>query len=261
MADIHAKKSLGQNFLKDENILRKIAYTFPVSKNDLIIEIGSGKGALTKYLIEHSCSILCYEIDERMHDKLDKYRNKNCSIIYDDFLKRDIQKDIVKTYDHIYVVANIPYYITTPIIEHILSSGIDVSGMVLLVQKEVAIRFCAKPNTKDYGYFTVYLNHYFDVKMLFDVPGSAFYPAPKVTSSVVQFMKKENVQNVDMNQYSKFLKKCFMLKRKTLKNNFNKEEWDKLLPIIQKLGFPDNIRAESLNNDDFMIIFKSYLGE
>ena len=129
MEKIIAKKSLGQNFLKDENVLQKIANTFEVSSHDLIVEIGPGKGALTKYLVQKSCDLICYEIDERMKDILDSFQSERVQIIFDDFLKRDLAADIKKNYTHIYVIANIPYYITTPIIEHLLTSSLLISGM------------------------------------------------------------------------------------------------------------------------------------
>ena len=116
MANIPAKKSLGQNFLKDENILRKIADSFDVTEKDLIIEIGPGMGALTKYLIQKSSDLLCYEIDERLKDTLLSFSKENVQIIFDDFLKRNLKEDLQKDYEKIYVIANIPYYITTPII-------------------------------------------------------------------------------------------------------------------------------------------------
>ena len=181
MANIPAKKSLGQNFLKDENILRKIADSFDVTEKDLIIEIGPGMGALTKYLIQKSSDLLCYEIDERLKDTLLSFSKENVQIIFDDFLKRNLKEDLQKDYEKIYVIANIPYYITTPIIEHILASGLIIHGMTLLVQKEVAMRFSAKPGSKDYGYFTVFLQHYFFVQKLFDVHPHAFSPPPKVS--------------------------------------------------------------------------------
>ena len=124
MDNVKAKKSLGQNFLKDENILKKIVNSFPLEEGDLVIEIGPGKGALTKYLAQSSADLLCYEVDERMTSFLLPYESSTTKIIFDDFLKRNLMDDITKDYNHIYIIANIPYYITTPIIEHVLQSGI-----------------------------------------------------------------------------------------------------------------------------------------
>ena len=219
MVNIEAKKSLGQNFLKDEKILKIIASSFPTSDNDLIIEIGPGQGALTKYFIQMPGSLICYEIDERMKDILVHFKSERSSIIFDDFLNRDISKDIVDDFENIYVIANIPYYITTPIIEHLLFSGITINGMTLLVQSEVADRFIASPKSRDYGYFTVLLNHFFEMRKLVDVPPSAFSPSPKVFSTVVKFVRKKNIVSLDLDSFQVFLKKAFQYKRKTLSNN------------------------------------------
>lgn len=185
---IPAKKSLGQNFLKDEQILQKIASIISVKPSDLILEIGPGKGALTKYLIEKNCYYKAYEIDERMKPILTTYSNH---IIYKDFLKSNLKEDFKDiSFDCFYVIANIPYYITTPIIEHVINSDVPLAKMVLLVQKEVAERFAAFPGTKEYGYFTVFLNYYFNVRKVMDVPRTAFIPVPNVDSAVVLFTSK-----------------------------------------------------------------------
>ena len=171
--NIKAKKSLGQNFLQDENVLKKIANSIKTNEDDLIIEIGPGKGALTKYLQKKNSFLTCYEIDLRMKEILKKFENEKTQIIIQDFLKANIIEDHQKyNYKDIYVIANIPYYITTPIIKHILNQE-KIKSMTLLVQKEVAERFTAKPKSKAYGSLTVYLNYYFNVTYLFDVSRSA----------------------------------------------------------------------------------------
>lgn len=251
---VPAKKSLGQNFLKDENILCKISDAVSVTANDFILEIGPGKGALTKYLTQKNCQYVGYEIDERMKSFLSKLTEH---VIFDDFLKRDLKNDLQGyEYDKLYVIANIPYYITTPIIEHILASGVEVYQMVLLVQKEVAERFCAKPHTKDYGYFTVYLDYYFNVKKLFDVSRFCFDPVPNVTSAVVFFERKQSV-NLDAEKYFTFVKTCFSNKRKTLKNNLRNYNWEKIMKILRVHGFTESVRAEEIPSLVFQEIFRS----
>ena len=257
MANIPAKKSLGQNFLKDENILRKIADSFDVTEKDLIIEIGPGMGALTKYLIQKSSDLLCYEIDERLKDILLSFFKENVQIIFDDFLKRNLKEDLQKDYEKIYVIANIPYYITTPIIEHILASGLIIHGMTLLVQKEVAMRFSAKPGSKDYGYFTVFLQHYFSVQKLFDVHPHAFSPPPKVMSSVVRLVRKEKLIELDEPKFFEFLKMAFHQKRKTLKNNLQGYNWDRIAPILKNSGYSLSVRAEEISYETFVLIFQN----
>ena len=253
MVNIEAKKSLGQNFLKDEKILKIIASSFPTSDNDLIIEIGPGQGALTKYFIQMPGSLICYEIDERMKDILVHFKSERSSIIFDDFLNRDISKDIVDDFENIYVIANIPYYITTPIIEHLLFSGITINGMTLLVQSEVANRFIASPKSRDYGYFTVLLNHFFEMQKLVDVPPSAFSPSPKVFSTVVKFVRKKNIVSLDLDSFQVFLKKAFQYKRKTLRNNIGASSI--LDEFLESKNYSKSIRAEELSYDDFVELF------
>ena len=257
MEKVQAKKSLGQNFLKDENILLNIAEAVDVTKDDLIIEIGPGKGALTKYLSKKECDLLCYEIDKRMDCFLEPFVSEKVKIIYGDFLEANLKKDIIKPYQNIYVVANIPYYITTPIIEHLMTSGLVISAMVLLVQKEVALRFSAKPKSKDYGYFTVYLQHYFDIKRLFDVSPKCFSPEPKVVSSVICLKRKDKIVSIDEKNFFAFLKKAFQQKRKTLHNNLKDYAWEKIRLVLEKKGFSLNVRAEEIPYEVFVQIYEA----
>lgn len=250
--DVSAKKSLGQNFLKDEAILKKIANSVDVTENDFILEIGPGKGALTKYLLQKPSKYLAYEIDERMRPILESMTSQ---VIFDDFLSCDLKQDLKNiSYERLFVVANIPYYITTPIIEHLIESKLSISAMVLLVQKEVADRFCAKPHTKDYGYFTVYLDYYFRVSKLFDVSRNCFQPVPNVDSAVVCFKKKER-SILDEEAYFRFLKLCFSNKRKTLKNNLKQYDWNQCLSILKEYGYLESVRAEELPSEVFQALF------
>lgn len=251
---IPAKKSLGQNFLKDEQILQKIASIISVKPSDLILEIGPGKGALTKYLIEKNCYYKAYEIDERMKPILTTYSNH---IIYKDFLKSNLKEDFKDiSFDCFYVIANIPYYITTPIIEHVINSDVPLAKMVLLVQKEVAERFAAFPGTKEYGYFTVFLNYYFNVRKVMDVPRTAFIPVPNVDSAVVLFTSKERTF-LNQKKYFQFLKECFANKRKTLRNNLKNYQWDAILKILKENQLSDQVRAEEIPSYVFEKIFLS----
>ena len=255
MSKIPAKKSLGQNFLKDENILKKIADTIETNENDIIIEIGPGKGALTKYLVQKKGKLICYEIDERMKAILKKYENENTKVVFQDFLQRNIKEDLPVNYENIYIIANIPYYITTPIIEHIIKCDIKEKAMTLLVQKEVGYRFSAQPGSKDYGFFTVFLNHYYHVNYLFDVSRKAFYPSPNVDSAVISFERNTCIPSLDMIKFQKFLKQCFLQKRKKLKNNLSKEDWQDTLEILKDNGYDENARAEDISYEIFVKIF------
>jgi len=255
MEKIYAKKSLGQNFLKDEVILKKISDSFVTSKNDLVIEIGPGKGALTKYLIQKPSTTICYELDERMKEVLLSFKTENCHFVFDDFLKQDLSWISKKGYEHVYVIANIPYYITTPILTHILQSGVKIDGLTLLVQKEVALRFSAKPKSRDYGYFTVLLHHFFDVELLFDVSPNSFNPPPKVMSSVVRLTRKESILDLPLNHFQKFLADAFSQKRKTLRNNLKAYNWDIIFDVLSKHSFSSSVRAEEIPYEVFVEIF------
>ena len=254
--DLKAKKSLGQNFLKDDNILNKIANSVDTD-NDLIIEIGPGMGALTKKLVNKNSYVLAYELDERTKEYLLPLENDKTKIIYKDFLDTDLKEDIKDIkFNNLFIVANIPYYITTPIIEHIIESEVPVREMVLLVQKEVAERFSATPKTKDYGSLTVYLNYYFDVKKLFDVKNTCFSPVPKVDSAVVKFTKKDNNYDIDSKKFLGFIKECFSMKRKTLRNNLKNYDFDKVLKVLIDNNYSKSTRAEEIDLETFMKIYK-----
>lgn len=256
--DIKAKKSLGQNFLQDELVLKNIAGSINITKNDLIIEIGPGMGALTKYLKEKKSFLICYEIDTRLKSFLKPFEDEKTKIIYQDFLKSNISLDSKDfNYENCYIIANIPYYITTPIIKHIINLE-KLKSMTLLVQKEVAERLCAIPGNKAYGSLTVYLNYYFNIKYLFDVPRFAFNPIPKVDSAVINFEKKKEKQTVKNEElFFKLINDSFKMKRKTLKNNLKDYDWNKIKTILEQNNLNDNVRAEQLSLDLFIQIANS----
>ena len=256
MSEFKHKKSLGQNFLKDDKILNDIAHAIKLEENDLIIEIGPGQGALTKKLQAQNVNLICYEIDNRTKPYLDKLQTSKTKIIYQDILKSDIREDIKDyNYQNLYVIANIPYYITTPILKKIIDSKINVEKMVLMVQKEVAERFCAHPCSKDYGTLTIYLNYYFETKKLFVVPASAFEPAPKVDSAVVQFTKRKTkfkIKNEEI--FFKLIKDAFHLKRKNLKNNLGNYDLETIEFILKQHNLSLQNRAEEIPIDVFVEI-------
>ena len=250
---IEAKKSFGQNFLKDKNIIDKIVNSIDVTDQDLIIEIGPGQGALTKELKSKNATLLAFEIDERMKEVLTPLEDKKTRVIYKDILTVDL-KEILSNYNYnkVYVIANLPYYITSPIIEKLISLNY-IDEMTLMVQNEVADRFCAKPSTKDYGMMTVLLNVSYDVNKLFIVKNTCFTPVPKVDSAVINLKKKTNVtvlNNID--SFKKFISLAFMHKRKTLRNNIGSELFSKV-ESISNLITP-NTRAEELSVDTYIEI-------
>ena len=248
------KKKFGQNFLYDENILRKIYETITPTPKDLIIEIGPGSGNLTKWLQKYNCQIICFEIDTSLKDKLDLIAKEKTKIIYNDFLNIDLTEELKDyTYENLYVIANIPYYITTPIIEKITLSNINVKEMLLMVQKEVADRFNAKPGSKEYGYITVWLNYFYNIKKEFEVKKICFYPVPNVDSAIINLKSK----NKNINNYNKFnelIKNAFQYKRKNLKNNLKKFNLIKIEEILKQYNYSLNNRAEEIPLEVFISI-------
>lgn len=252
------KKKFGQNFIIDDNIINSIINKSEIDNNVLVIEIGVGAGALTTKLAEKAKNVLCYEIDESLKDILDvtlKDKN-NIEIIYEDFLKANVLDNIKKyEYKKLYVVANLPYYITTPIIMKIIEDKLDVDKIVVMVQKEVGDRFKAKPNTKEYNSLSIFLNYHYDIKKLMDVSRNVFIPKPNVDSIVVEFSKRSNnykANNEDI--FYKLIKDSFVQKRKTLKNNLRDYDLDKIETILQQYGFDLSVRAEQLSIDIFIDI-------
>ena len=250
------KKKFGQNFLNDENILNKIVKESNIPEDSLIIEIGPGAGALTNKLKDVATNVLAYEIDLDLKNiLLDKFKNNNnVKIIWDDFLNRNIKEDI-REYNNknIYVIANIPYYITTPIVEKIIESGVDISKVVIMVQKEVGDRFGAKPGSKNYGSITVFLNYFYDIKELFIVSKNCFTPRPNVDSVILSLEKKDNKKKVkDEKIFFKLIRDSFQYKRKTLKNNLKNYDLVKIEEVLKKYNLDLTVRAESLDLDIFI---------
>jgi len=188
------KKKFGQNFIVDENIINSIINKSEIDKETLIIEVGPGAGSLTYKLGQFAKNVICYEIDDTLKEVLENNITglNNIEVIYSDFLKANVLNDLKKyNYSKLYVVANLPYYITTPIIIKIIEDEIPVDKMVVMVQKEVGDRFKATPGNKDYGSLSVFLDYYFDVRKLMDISSNVFIPKPNVDSIIVEFKKKE----------------------------------------------------------------------
>ena len=252
------KKKFGQNFLKDQNILDKIVNKSEVDKDTLVIEIGVGAAALTKTVAPNAYKLLGYEIDTTLkpilEDKLKEYNN--IDIIYDDFLNRNVNEDIKKyNYKKIYVIANLPYYITTPIITKLIDDNVNVDKMVVMVQKEVGDRFNAKPDTKNYNSLTVFLNYYFDINKLMDVSRKCFVPEPNVDSVIIELKRKETKYNVKNEKiFFKLVRDAFTHKRKNLRNNLKGYDLEKIENVLKEYNLDLNVRAEHLTIDQFINI-------
>ena len=254
------KKSFGQNFLTDTNILQKIVDTAEIDKKVNVIEIGPGIGALTEFLAENAAEVMAFEIDDRLVPILaDTLRDfDNVTVINQDILKVDLAQYIAEFKNPdlpIKVVANLPYYITTPILMHLIESGIPFSEFVVMMQKEVADRISAQPNTKAYGSLSIAVQYYMTAKVAFIVPRTVFVPAPNVDSAILKMVRRERpaVEVQDEKFFFKVTKASFVHRRKTLWNNltsyFGKSEEvkTKLERALEKANLAANVRGEALD--------------
>ena len=254
------KKSFGQNFLTDTNILQKIVDTAEVDKKVNVIEIGPGIGALTEFLAENAAEVMAFEIDDRLVPILaDTLRDfDNVTVVNQDMLKVDLAQYIAEFQNPdlpIQVVANLPYYITTPILMHLIESGIPFSEFVVMMQKEVADRISAQPNTKAYGSLSIAVQYYMTAKVAFIVPRTVFVPAPNVDSAILKMVRREQpaVEVQDEKFFFKVTKASFVHRRKTLWNNltsyFGKSEEvkAKLENALAKANLVANVRGEALD--------------
>lgn len=258
------KKSFGQNFLTDTNILQKIVDTAEIDKNVNVIEIGPGIGALTEFLAENAAEVMAFEIDDRLIPILaDTLRDfDNVKVINEDILKSDLQsriKEFANPDLPIKVVANLPYYITTPILMHLIESKIPFAEFVVMMQKEVADRISAVPNTKAYGSLSIAVQYYMTAKVAFVVPRTVFVPAPNVDSAILKMTRREQplVQVKDEDFFFRVSKISFVHRRKTLWNNltshFGKAEETKakLEQALEIAEIKPSIRGEALSIAEF----------
>ena len=248
MINFDFKKSLGQNFLHDDNIIDKIVNNANIDTETLLIEIGPGAGALSKKTIPLSGYAILYEIDTRLKDLLNNELSNfnNYEIIFNDVLNQNISEDIKKfNYKKIYVVANLPYYITTPIITKVIEE-IEPDKIVIMIQDEVADRLSAIPGNRDYGMISVYLSSRYDVKKLFKVSRNCFKPAPNVDSAVISLDKHDKFNINDKMMFDKFIKAAFQYKRKNLRNNLKSYDLEKIEAVLNKYNYSLNDRAEMI---------------
>ena len=248
------KKSLGQNFLKDKNIIKKIADSINPTEEDLIIEIGPGAGALTKELVKKKSEVICFEIDTRLKEILEEINSEKLTIIFKDFLSIKINEYIDQNkYKNLYFVGNLPYYITTAIINKIVKES-NPYEITIMVQKEVADRFSAKPGTKDYSSISIFLQYNFDIERVCNVGKTCFEPVPKVDSSVIKFKRNKKISANDEEKFYKLIKDSFTQKRKNLKNNLKGYDLNKIQMILKKYDKDLTARAEQLSIEEFIDI-------
>ena len=259
------KKSLGQNFLTEPNILRKIVDTAGIDKETNVIEVGPGIGALTEQLARNAAQVLAFEIDDRLipvlADTLSPY--ENVRVVHEDVLKANLDQETAQTFKDaslpLKVVANLPYYITTPIMMYFLESGLDVCEMVVMMQKEVADRISAVPGTKAYGSLSIAVQYHMEATVAFIVPKTVFVPQPNVDSAIITLKKRETpaVSVSNEREFFKLTKASFQLRRKTLWNNlthyYGKDEatvsW--LRKSLEEAEIDPSRRGETLSLEEF----------
>lgn len=258
------KKSLGQNFLIDPNILRNIVSHANLTKKTGVIEVGPGIGALTEHIARSAGKVVAFEIDGRLlpvlEDTLSPY--DNVTIVHQDILEADLTQVMTEhfeDYDDVVVVANLPYYVTTPIIMKFLHGKVPISGMVIMMQKEVADRITAIPGTKAYGSLSIAIQYYMDAEVSMIVPKTVFMPQPNVESAVLRLTRKEVAPAEVIDEDFLFIvsKGSFIQRRKTILNNLQsslpdgKAKKDQILQAFEKSDIEPGRRGETLSIQEF----------
>jgi 16S rRNA (adenine1518-N6/adenine1519-N6)-dimethyltransferase len=258
------KKSLGQNFLIDPNILRNIVGHAELTKDSAAIEIGPGIGALTEHLARAAGKVVAFEIDQRLlpvlEDTLSPY--DNVEIVHSDILEADVKQmfaDKLENYKDVMVVANLPYYVTTPILLKLLMDRLPIRGMVVMMQKEVADRITAKPGTKAYGSLSIAIQYYMKAEVAMIVPRAVFMPQPNVESAVIKLTRHETppVHVIDEDFLFQVSRGSFVQRRKTIINNLQsslpngKQKKELILQSLEKVGINPTRRGETLSIEEF----------
>lgn len=258
-------KSLGQNFLIDGNILKKIGNSGNITAEDYVLEIGPGIGTLTEELALRAKKVVAVELDNTLIPILEETIGKynNVEVIHGDILKVDIEKLINDKLNGgpIKVVANLPYYVTTPIIGKLIEDNLNIDSIIVMVQKEVAERMVAQPGGKEYGTLSVFINFYCQPEIIVKVPKTVFMPQPKIDSAIIKLKIKKELPEIDRDKFSKVVKASFSKRRKTIINSlssygFNIDK-DIIREVLENANIDLNIRAENLSIEDFIKISKT----
>lgn len=268
--DLHFKKSLGQNFLTDKEVLSDIVKAADIKKDDFVLEIGPGPGVLTRELAKNASRVVAVELDrdiiELLSENISDY--DNVEIINKDILKVDLEEISQKYFDKksFKVIANLPYYITTPIVMKLLETDVKIESIVIMIQKEVAQRLTAEPGSKDFGAISLSVNYYADAHIVRIVPPEAFVPAPKVYSAVLKLsvLEKPRIDVSDEKYLFKLIKASFSKRRKTFLNAISGESdlnisKDEAQLVLSELGFSDNLRGETLSLMQFAQISEKFM--
>ncbi|WP_018659757.1 16S rRNA (adenine(1518)-N(6)/adenine(1519)-N(6))-dimethyltransferase RsmA [Allofustis seminis] len=262
--NLTAKKSLGQNFIIDRNILLQMVHSAAIDRQTTVIEVGPGIGTLTEQLAKVAKRVFAFEIDQRMLDVLDTTLKSfdNVQVFHQDILQVDweaFQEKYLIANEKVVVMANLPYYITTPILMNLFKSSLPFSEIVVMMQKEVAARLQAKPHTKEYGSLTIAVQRKMSVDILFEVPPTVFIPQPNVYSAVIGFKRKEVYPEVsDEAFFSRLVRACFVHRRKTLWNNLKSfyqndiKSMEQVAYALAQASIDPKRRPETLTIDEFV---------
>ncbi len=252
---LRANKKLGQNFLINQEIIDEIVQKSEITNEDVVIEIGPGLGSLTKALLGKAKKVVVIELDPNMVDVLkSRFLNDNLEIVFGDVLKVDLNEIIGKE-TSVKVVANLPYYITTPIIMKLLEERYKFKSITVMVQKEVGERICSEPGTKEYGAITIAVKYYSVPQIIIDVPKENFLPSPEVDSCVIKLdiLEAPSVNVKDEDKFFEIVRNGFNHRRKTISNSLSSGNVDKenIINILNKLNINEKLRAENLSIQDF----------
>ena len=256
---IQTRKKLGQHFLVDTHVVDKIIAAADLSQEDCVLEVGPGPGGLTQALLRHTGHLIAVELDRQLIPVLTElFPNPNITIIQGDILRLDLP-EILAPHAHrpIKVVANLPYYITTPVILYLLESGLPLKSITVMVQKEVAKRMAASPGTKDYGSLTLAIKYYADVELVANVPVNSFMPRPAVDSAVVHMYVRPAPVSTDKERLFKVIHAAFNQRRKTLVNALAaglEMEKAHIAGVLAKCGLPADVRGEVLDMSAFACV-------
>ena len=256
MINHNFKKKFGQNFITDKNLLSAIVDDAEIDKSDEVLEIGAGAGTLTKEISNRAKKVISYEIDKDLESYLLGLKLNNVNFIFKDIMKENLLE--IENYfeDGYKIIANLPYYITTPIIFKFLKNSKKLKSLTIMVQKEVAERIVATKGEKDYGILTIMINFYGNAKITRNVNRKMFYPEPNVDSAVVRIdIDREKYKNIDDDKFYSFVQSCFSMRRKTLKNNLEHSNLKLKMKIDNLPQSILSLRAENLSVDDFVNIY------
>ncbi len=261
--DFKFSKRFGQNFLIDGNIIRKIVDVSEIDENSTVVEIGTGIGTLTEELALRGSKVHTFEVDRKLEPIIKKTLGKyeNVEVHFKDILEENLAS-IFSGEENISVVANLPYYITTPIILRLLEYRHLFNSITIMVQKEVADRICASSGNKDYGSLSIYVQYYCNVSYDMKVPASVFMPAPKVDSAVITLRVKEELEDIDETLLFKIVRGAFSMRRKTILNTLSSSmgiSKDEVREILNRVGIETNRRAEDISIEEYKLLCRNWV--